>query len=437
MPRKTTAPRWRGWMMMRCMIMVGFKCVELIELKGGDDTYDALVDADTSKQKLIELGYVTQNEMKAILSERLKKIDCFMLDYEDKICEKCSLRGDPRYLYYKCHHLPVPHHPQTVINFHPQELEEWHPIGTHVIHPGEIEHIHTSSLEQYHPEEVIEMDVDDTEHPIHEHEGEYVTIIKTGMFSCCAQESKKWNCCQNESPYAKGCRTIYHKKTIRRYPCCKKQKDKDVDEEEKGCDEQFHGGCQKRYKCCMKKEGSDPCVAKFKCCDGAPNADGCKEVFKCCGEDLTVQGCQERYACCKLAVVVDTDTGTTKHPTGCEQKWECCDQAPEELGCQTVCGRCKVRWGHKPGCSFPEKDDDKHQDSSDEDANAPDMYDEENNYVRDDDADNNPEQSHKLSDVDEDAGDGDFGGDDDLNNDDASAPPDGDRVRGMSVEDLM
>eukprot|EP00483_Globobulimina_turgida_P013180 UN13204 len=42
---------------------------------------------------------------------------------------------------------------------------------------------------------------------------------------------------------------------------------------------------------------------------------------------------------------------------GCEDKWACCEQAPEEKGCQTVCDRCSVRWGHKPGCSWPELDD--------------------------------------------------------------------------------
>merc|ERR1719242_1868018 len=43
---------------------------------------------------------------------------------------------------------------------------------------------------------------------------------------------------------------------------------------------------------------------------------------------------------------------------GCQDRWACCGQAPEELGCVTVCLRCNVRWGHKPGCQWPEVDDD-------------------------------------------------------------------------------
>ncbi len=50
-----------------------------------------------------------------------------------------------------------------------------------------------------------------------------------------------------------------------------------------------------------------------------------------------------------------------------------------------VCDRCGVRWGHKPGCSWPQLDDDenddykKYHDESDE--NRTDDYDEANNPV--------------------------------------------------------
>eukprot|EP00484_Ammonia_sp_Unknown_P029297 CAMPEP_0197030292 /NCGR_PEP_ID=MMETSP1384-20130603/9551_1 /TAXON_ID=29189 /ORGANISM="Ammonia sp." /LENGTH=642 /DNA_ID=CAMNT_0042459609 /DNA_START=127 /DNA_END=2055 /DNA_ORIENTATION=+ len=336
--------------------IVGFKCIELITLKGDDPMYEALVEQETPKETMVKLGYVTQEEMKVIISERLKNLDCFMLEYQDKICEKCSLRGDPRYLYYKCHHLPIPNHPKSIIPFHPQELQDFHPTDTHIIHPGEVEHIHTQALEQYHPESIIEMEVDDTDNPIFDHPGEYVTIISGNL--CCTKETQKWNCCQKEAKYAKGCRKQFPPKTVKRYPCCKREKDAEKDEEEKGCDESFHGGCKQRYMCCQKPDGSDPCVSKYKCCDQPPNSDGCEEVYKCCGEKVSVKGCEERYACCLLPVAVNKETGESTHPKGCEEKWECCEQAPEEPGCQTVCDRCDVRWGHKPGCSWPEADDD-------------------------------------------------------------------------------
>merc|ERR1712130_6854 len=95
--------------------------------------------------------------------------------------------------------------------------------------------------------------------------------------------------------------------------------DKEVDIEEKSCDDEFHGGCQERYKCCLMPEDA----------------------------------------------------------RGCEDKWECCDQAPEEKGCQTVCNRCGVRWGHKPGCSWPELDE---ESKDDQDITTND-YDEAHNPV--------------------------------------------------------
>eukprot|EP01083_Nonionella_stella_P082656 228179_1 len=336
--------------------IVGFKCIELIALKGDDPMYEALVDAETPQEKLVQLGYVTKTEMKSILIERMKKINCFMLDYQDKICEKCSLRGDPRYLYYKCHFKPKPHHPKPLIPYHPKALEEYHPLETHVIHPQGIVHIHPKDLEEYHPEDMIEMEVDDTANPIFDHPGEYITII-TGKL-CCTKESQKWNCCQKEAKYAKGCRKQYPKKTVLQYPCCKKRKDKETDIEEKSCDETFHGGCSQRYLCCQKKKDSEPCVSKYQCCDQPPRSEGCSTVWKCCDEAEAHKGCKERYQCCEMP----------EDARGCEDKWECCDQAPDEKGCDTVCERCDVRWGHRPGCSWPEVDDDAkgYHDESDE-----------------------------------------------------------------------
>ena len=276
--------------------MVGFKCIELI---GDDPMYEVLVENGTPKEKLVQLGmvmgariicifyilcthcihsgYVTKENMKSIISERLKKIKCFMLSYQDKICEKCSLRGDPRYLYYKCHHTPKPYHPKPLEPYHPEPLEEYHPLDTHVIHPGTVQHTHPKPLESYHPEEIIEMEVDDEDNPIFDHpgiltvcsvyslytifmnKGEYITII-TGKL-CCTKETQKWNCCQKEAKYAKGCRKQYPKKTVLQYPCCKKRKDKEKDIEEKGCDDEFHGGCQERYLCCGQKKGAEVCPA--------------------------------------------------------------------------------------------------------------------------------------------------------------------------------
>merc|ERR1712228_878465 len=62
--------------------IVGFKCIELIQLKGEDPMYDTLIDMETSKEKMIELGYVNKKEMKEIIQVRLDKLDCFMLDYQ-------------------------------------------------------------------------------------------------------------------------------------------------------------------------------------------------------------------------------------------------------------------------------------------------------------------------------------------------------------------
>ena len=158
--------------------IVGFKCIELIQMKGDDPMYEALVDMETPKEKLVQLGYVTQNEMKSILIERLKKIDCFMLDYQDKICEKCSLRGDPRYLFYKCHYSPIPYHPKGLIPYHPKGLEKYHPKPILIkIHPGKVIHIHPKGLEQYHPATIVEMEVDDTDNPIFDHPGLYTIFI--------------------------------------------------------------------------------------------------------------------------------------------------------------------------------------------------------------------------------------------------------------------
>eukprot|EP01083_Nonionella_stella_P208807 757538_1 len=329
--------------------IVGFKCIELINLKGDDPMYEALVDAETPQDKLVQLGYVRKHEMKSILIERLKNMDIFMLDYLDKICEKCSLRGDPRYLYYKCHYKPAPHHPKSLVPYHPNPLEEYHPLHTHIIHPNKVIHIHPKQLEIYHPEEIVQMEVDDIDNPVFDHPGEYITIISGKL--CCTKETQKWNCCQKEAKYAKGCRKQFPKKEVLQYPCCKKRKDKEIDEEEKGCDDAFHGGCQKRHLCCQKKEGSDPCLSKYECCEQPPNANGCTTVWKCCEEVEENKGCKDRYACCKMP----------EDARGCQDKWACCEQAPEEKGCMTVCNRCEIRWGHKPGCSWPEADDEMKQ----------------------------------------------------------------------------
>merc|ERR1711997_1439212 len=77
------------------------------------------------------------------------------------------------------------------------------------------------------------------------------------------------------------------------------------------------------------------------------------------------------YKCCKMP----------ENARGCQDKWACCDQAPEEKGCQTVCSRCNIRWGHKPGCSWPEADDENEQKEyhdEDDDMKTND-YDEEHN----------------------------------------------------------
>jgi len=173
-----------------------------------------------------------------------------------------------------------------------------------------------------------------------------------------------------EAKYAKGCRKQFPKKTVLQYPCCKKRKDKEVDTEEKSCDDEFHGGCQERYICCQKKKDSDPCVSKYECCEQPPNSEGCATVWKCCEETEDHKGCKERYQCCQMP----------EDARGCEDKWECCGQAPEEKGCQTVCDRCNIRWGHKPGCSWPENEDDAKEKSPDlDDGMNTNDYDEEHN----------------------------------------------------------
>merc|ERR1712228_257908 len=157
----------------------------------------------------------------------------------------------------------------------------------------------------------------------------------------------------------------------KRSSVCKRRKDKEVDIEEKSCDDEFHGGCKERYLCCLKPKDSDPCVSKYECCEAPPNSEGCATVWKCCEEMEDAKGCKERYKCCLMP----------EDARGCEDKWECCDQAPEEKGCQTVCNRCGVRWGHKPGCSWPELDEETKEDQETEDAMKTNDYDEAHNPV--------------------------------------------------------
>ena len=96
-----------------------------------------------------------------------------MLSYQDMICEKCSLRGDPRYLYYKCHQNPKPHHPKPLEPYHPMALESFHPLSTHVTHLGKVQHRHPGVLMDYHPQEMITKEIDDTDNPIYDHPGIY------------------------------------------------------------------------------------------------------------------------------------------------------------------------------------------------------------------------------------------------------------------------
>ena len=117
---------------------------------------------------------------------------------------------------------------------------------------------------------------------------------------CCAKAQQKWNCCQAEAKYAKGCQKRFPKKTVLVYPCCERRKDKEVDDQEKGCDDEFHGGCQERYLCCMKPKGSEPCVSKYECCERPPLSEGCATVWKCCEEVESAKGCKERYQCCLM-----------------------------------------------------------------------------------------------------------------------------------------
>ena len=44
--------------------LVGFKCIELIELKGDDPMYEALMDAETSQEKMVELGMNSAQSLK-------------------------------------------------------------------------------------------------------------------------------------------------------------------------------------------------------------------------------------------------------------------------------------------------------------------------------------------------------------------------------------
>jgi len=159
------------------------------------------------------------------------------------------------------------------------------------------------------------------------------------------------------------------------YPCCSKQKDKIVDDEEKGCDDAFHGGCKKKFSCCKLPPDAGPCSHEYECCGRPPNSEGCETVWKCCEELFGAEGCKERYKCCHMP----------ESARGCEDKWLCCGQAPEERGCQTVCDRCGVRWGHKPGCTWPQVDDDENDDAKryhdENDENRRDDYDESANPV--------------------------------------------------------
>ena len=65
--------------------VVGFKCIELINFKGGDEIYEALVEAETPQEKLEQLGYITKMKMKTIIAERLNKLDCFMLSHHPQL----------------------------------------------------------------------------------------------------------------------------------------------------------------------------------------------------------------------------------------------------------------------------------------------------------------------------------------------------------------
>jgi len=261
-------------------------------------------------------------------------LSCFHVEFQDKECKKCSARGDPRYLYTKCHYQPPPKHPKGLIDYHPGELERYHPLGTHQVHAGKVVQYHEQKeLEWFHPIQFTEVEREDKDNPIFTHNGSYLPSESGAM--CCKSVTNRWSCCNETDENAQGCKKTFGKMKVKYFACCEKD-EKDVK----------NGGCNQRFRCCHAPPDDAGCVKEYECCKRMPNSEGCRTRHLCCEEDEGHQGCKQRYTCCLMP----------DGARGCRDKFECCGKGPESKGCITVCNRCDVEWGHRPGCSWPELD---------------------------------------------------------------------------------
>eukprot|EP01084_Bolivina_argentea_P069887 127089_1 len=279
----------------------------------------------TARTQFLKLsGFWNKNDIKNALNKLLAQLPVFSISFTIKKCSKCGSKGDPRFVFAKCHTASEKHHPKGLIKFHPNQKVKYHPAKTpQSYHPKEVTKYHSGYVQQK------------SHHPGYK---KSIYYHPKGSY---------WNWFENQD-------------THWRWKCCEKFKYYgDPDDTSRPKD----NGCtfaHDKWTCCGYSGSSGPCTSyyAYSCCGGSKSAEGCKLGFGCCHRATTDRGCKLEWSCCKKSI---DDKGCLEKYSccnapddnkGCKIKYECCNKPETDKGCEERCSNasCHVKWGDGPGC---------------------------------------------------------------------------------------
>ena len=361
---------------------IGYTCLNWLDKQ--EATKFEIIPKDTLKSVFL---YYSESDICSMVSNIINKdLQAHQIFFQNNICKKCGVKGDPRFCAAKCHTDEVSYHLKEATLFHSGKLEHKHPGKKKIIkyHPKEnepmihgVEHELKHDLTRgfnyqhgnsTHTGPIItvkvrsgtrtvrvckECDSDDidsrectTGHFMGMGKptcGTCWKVIRKGSYyhcnDCCEKDSLYHTLMRNACSRHTGCvktKTEDVFEPRRRYDCCNGKMNAP------GCRcSQCHKvidalGCKVTHKCCGKlkmedNDASNGCRYYYKCCDKLlekQNVSGCR--YKCCPEkeigSSGLVGCEEKedenYSCCD------------KSDAGCIQQWSCCSAEKNNGGCQ-------------------------------------------------------------------------------------------------------
>ena len=261
---------------------------------------------------LNRLGYFGQDRAREIITAKLKELPFFELQFIQKICIKCGIKGDARYIKAACHTYPESVHIKPLsakhtgkeVKRHRGKIRKFPIITAEKIHPGCQTNHHSGRADhKYHPGKI-----------------QYKSVTRTAAFIFTLSISE-WVTKEEDWGW---------------YDCCNTHIKK------------AGKGCANKWTCCGQREENKKCNLgsnkRWDCCDGLWNAKGCqdvtkdKELWSCCKQSRTSKGCFKVYDCCN------------RSGEGCYPYYPCCDGDRYSEGCTLRCGNCREDWGTGQGC---------------------------------------------------------------------------------------